>query len=378
MPPTAEPTPTRAAPAVSVPGEPDELTPAWLTTALAQGGRTPGAVVTDVTAVPVGEDTGFLGRLFRLDLSYDPGGAAGPTTLVAKLPTTDPGGRAVGMMLSVWPREARFYADIAPHLGPVVPTCHYNGADPAAGRWALLLEDGGDPTGVDQLAGATDDQAHAAIDTLAAVHRTWWDVPRPFDWLPGFDRPTFGGLQGAMVEALPAFAERYGDVVPPATLAGLVAFIDALPDWAAHQAAGPLTLAHADYRLDNLLFPPATPGRAVVLDWQTALWAPGAVDLSCFCASSLTIDDRRRLEADLISRYIAGLAADGGPTVALDVILDGYRSALWWWLAIFANNLTRIDTAPGRTRDLFEQVIVRTAAAVADHHPDGDIGPAIG
>ena len=324
----------------AVPARLEDLTVEWLAATL----RRP---VTLKGVERIGGATGFLGVMARLHL--DDG------AIVAKLPTPDPGGRAVGQMLSVWARESAFYAELAPLLGQIVPLCHYNGADPEADRWCLLLEDLGEST-ADQIQGATADEAHRAVSTLADVHHRFASR-RPVEWLPGFDRPGIGGLQGPMRQAIGPFTARYGDRVPARTLGWLAAFVDDLPGWAAQQGAGPLTLVHADYRLDNLML---TASRTAVIDWQTALWGPGPMDLASFLATSLTVEDRRRHEADLIAAYADGTGLTTGAVEA------GYRSCLCWWMAIFANNLSRIDPDAGRATELFDLTVTRTFAAADD------------
>jgi aminoglycoside phosphotransferase (APT) family kinase protein len=342
---------------VEVPAGLADLTADWLTAALAAGGRLPGPpVVEEVRHERIGESTGFLGRLARLHVRY--GAGSGPATLVAKLPTDDAGGRLVGRLLDVWNRESRFFAEVAPACGPQVPTCYYNGADAAAERWALLLEDRSPGQPADQLAGASPAQAEAAVDALADLQRRFRGRPPPFRWMPGFHRATFAALQGAMEAALPTFTSRYGERVPSRTLGWLTAFVDDLPTWAAEQGRAPLTLVHADYRLDNLTF--AADGRVTILDWQTTLWGPGPMDLASFVATSLTVDDRRRQEQALLARYARGVGADVGEVEAT------YRSCLLWWMAIFANNLSRIDPADERGVRLFEHMIDRTFTAADD------------
>lgn len=325
---------------IAVPSRLDDLTEEWLASALQRP-------VTLLRIERIGQNTGFLGVMARLHLSDG--------SLVAKLPTPDPGGRAVGKMLNVWARESAFYAELAARLGDNVPRCHYNGADPGAERWCLLLEDLGDST-ADQISGADADQAHRAIAALAGIHRNF-GPERPVGWLPGFDRPGFGGLQAAIEQSIGPFAARYGDRVPARTLGWLAAFVEDLPGWAERQAEGPLTLVHADYRLDNLVL---TDASAAVIDWQTALWGPGPMDLASFLATSLTVEDRRRYEGDLIAAYAAGT----GLTTA--AVQAGYRSCLRWWMAIFANNLSRIDPAAGRATELFDLTVIRTFTAADD------------
>jgi hypothetical protein len=345
---------------VTVPGGLEELTAAWVEAALNEGGQLPEPVaVTDLAMTRIGQDTGFLGHLARLTIGYD-GATNGPATVVAKLPTDDPGGRAVGGMLDVWQRESRFFAELARRCDPLVPRCWYNGADPEGRRWTLLLEDRSGGPGADQVRGASDDQAAASVETLARL-QTRFGVgfqPPPVGWLPSFGRPGFGALQGAMEAAIPVFVERYGDQVPARTLGWLAAFVEALPGWAAAQGDGPLTLVHADYRLDNLLF--GSDGSVTVLDWQTALWGPPAMDLASLLGTSLTVEDRRRTERGLLDLYTEQLAVDR------QVIEQQYRSCLLWWMAIYANNLSRIDPTDGRGRALFELMIDRAFQAADD------------
>jgi Phosphotransferase enzyme family len=371
-----------------VPAGLDELTVDWVRGALVEGGRLSGpAALRGVHVTRIGQATGFLGHLARLTLDYGddhpggavpagapgggalPAGAPGPRTLVAKLPTDDPGGRAVGGMLNVWQRESRFFAELAPRCGPLVPGCWYNGADPAADRWALLLEDRGGGPPADQVRGADGSQAEAAVRALARLQADFWGQQPAAAWMPSFGRAGFAPLQAAMSAALPTFVERHGHLVPARTLGWLAAFVDGLPAWAAEQGSGPLTLVHADYRLDNLLF--AADGAVTIVDWQTALWGPGPMDLASFLATSLTVEDRRRDEARLLDHYTAALE---GHATRADVEA-GYRTCLLWWMAIFANNLSRIDPADERGRALFEHMIDRTYRA-ADDWDAGDLLPA--
>ena len=83
----------------------------------------------------IAEGHGFMGQLARVTLhSSDP---EAPSSVIVKLPTSDPGGHAIGEMMRVWEREHCFYRDIAPQLNIRVPTAFVNIADPPC----LVLED---------------------------------------------------------------------------------------------------------------------------------------------------------------------------------------------------------------------------------------------
>ncbi|MEL7154972.1 MAG: phosphotransferase, partial [Actinomycetota bacterium] len=253
-----------------IPVDLERLTVDWWAATLSAAGveATPSAV--DVE--PLGPGAGFLGDVSRLRLRYGTGTATGPASLIAKQPPSDPSARAVGAMLRVWEREHAFYTEIAPaSLGAQVPMCVRSladaGADSGEGRWLLLLEDC-PSVPLDAGVGATREQAEAAVDALAAFHAHWWQSEQRYRWMPGFDGPGVGGLQGAWIGAIPVFLERYGHLLPAETDRWLSAFASRLPDWSERAGAEPLTIVHADYRLDNLRF---HDGRMTIIDWQTAL-----------------------------------------------------------------------------------------------------------
>ena len=57
----------------TIPRNPGDITPNWLTAALESGGVSGGATVSGYSAETIAEGTGFVNQLFRLRLDYDPG-----------------------------------------------------------------------------------------------------------------------------------------------------------------------------------------------------------------------------------------------------------------------------------------------------------------
>lgn len=330
-------------------------------TSLLRSGTDPGlatATVRAVRAEAIGASTGFLGRLRRLHLTYDPDGPVGPPTLIAKAPTLDRGGLQVGRMLNVWQRESRFFDELAPTCAARVPRCFANVADPDHDRWLLLLADAGDTTAASQATGATRTQADAAVTEIAALHRSL-EGRRPAEWLPGFDRGPFTMLEAAVCSAVEPFLDRFGHLLAPGGADLLRRFAPRLAAWAEDRRSEPLTLVHADYRLDNLIIDAAD--QVTIVDWQTALIGHGAMDVASLLATSLTVEDRRRWEDDLLARY----AEATGHTV--QHVRLGVRQHLLWWMALYANNLSRIDPADAAGIAMFEHTVQRTFSAAADH-----------
>ncbi|MBW8484123.1 phosphotransferase [Actinomadura parmotrematis] len=280
------------------------LTAEWLTGALAPA--LDGAAVTAVTAEPVG--TGQVSDSLRLRLDYDrPAGL--PATMVAKVPAADPSSRAAARAIRTYEIEAGFYAHLAAGLDASVPACHFSAYEPEADDYAVLLQDLAPATSGDQIAGVTADQAAAAIDEMAVLHAAGWDAPElaALPWLNRHDAEA-AAFTAAMVTGLyEGFKERYAARLEPEVM-GLIE--DFLPSIGGYLAVGdaPPTLAHGDFRADNLLFGGPRP---VVLDWQTCIYGPGPSDLAYFLGSSLPVRVRRDHEEALVRRYHAALAARG-------------------------------------------------------------------
>ena len=158
---------------LGIPTEPAELTPAWLTAALRQTGALRAASVTSVEPEMLSEGRGFTGRVLRLRLGYDAPEAGAPASLVAKLPTPDPGIRAALNHLGLYEREFRFYTEIAGSPDLPVPRPYYADMDREAGVSILLLEDLARARAGDNVAGCSDEDLCLAVSHLARFQAAW-------------------------------------------------------------------------------------------------------------------------------------------------------------------------------------------------------------
>ena len=127
---------------------PSPLTASALTAAMRGAGTIPpGADVTDLTLQPVG--TGQMADTFRVSVQYRPH-AAGPATLIAKLPAADEESASAARANGSYERECRFYTDVAPTLA--VPLPRFLGIVEIDGEpQGLLLEDLAQATQGDQV-----------------------------------------------------------------------------------------------------------------------------------------------------------------------------------------------------------------------------------
>lgn len=287
----------------------EHLTPEWLTAALAPS--LAGAQVVDVDTRVVG--TGQMGDSVRLSLTYDGAPDGAPASIVAKLPASDPTSRATASSLRNYEIEVSFYRELAPSLPVRAPGCHYAAHDADTHDFVLLLEDLAPAEQGDQLSGCSFDHAALAVDELVRLHAPRWDDPALAD-LPWLNRstPETAAFTAQLVAGLfDGFRTRYADRLDADVVAVAERLVAGLGDYLTADP-GPQTVAHGDYRLDNLLFGTDDGGPPVaVVDWQTVTLGAGVSDLSYFVGAGLLTEDRRVHEHELVRRYHDGMRAAG-------------------------------------------------------------------
>lgn len=297
----------------TIPGGIAELTPAWIEQALQAD--LPGCRVESIAVNRIGEGIGFLGELGRVRITYagePPAGA--PASVIVKLPTNVPEPRGMAAALGFYEREVGFYRDLARESDVRVPHCYYQSFDPATAGFALVLEDFPAASAGDQLASCSLEQAQLAVRELARLHAKWWESPRlsQYPWLPSRGHHFYQILQGAHLQALPVFEERWGSRFDPMVTRVARRLGEQFDSYIESLMDRPLTLAHQDYRLDNMLF--GTPGASdefVLLDWQLVQQSTGLTDLQYFISSNLRKEMRQRHTEDLVRLYHEGLGEGG-------------------------------------------------------------------
>ena len=341
----------------------------------------------DVTGLPVssidltviGQGEGFLGQLGRVAIAYGgdaPPGA--PASVIVKLPTQDPGGKQIGLMMGVWERESRFYTEIGPQMKVRIPRVFANLADSEAGAYALVMEDLAPMHPADQVTGATPDQARRVIDELAVIHGTWWDSPTlpQLPWMPGLDSPMTGAIKPMFDMGWAQFNERYAHRVAPRTLRWAEQFSERVPQLLERYLSEPNTLVHGDFRLDNMFFDAdgSATGSFALVDWQMAMRSPGGSDLVYFIVTNLAPETRRSMERELVERYQAGLTKQGvtGEYATVQRLWQGYIEGVLFYCVTFGGGLLTIDPANERGVKLFDELVMRTYIA-AEELAVGDI-----
>ena len=91
-----------------LPATPAELTPEMLNALLV--GTLDGGTIVSVEAHDIGEGTGIFGQIARLDLTVEGHAGGAPTSVVAKMACTQPANLEIALMLGLYDREIKMFA----------------------------------------------------------------------------------------------------------------------------------------------------------------------------------------------------------------------------------------------------------------------------
>lgn len=288
---------------------------AALTAMFRQAGRLAGdRSIGEVGIAPIG--TGQMADTVRCTFADPPPGI--PDSCVVKLPVGEGQTAVTARHAAVYDRELRFYRELRPEL-PALRCPEFYGTFDVDGEPAVALEDVRTGVQGDQISGATPLQARLAVDELAHFQARWWndtDFGRQ-DWLQRRAGVPIPERQTRYLAAWEKVRDDVVDELVPGAAEVIEAYGDACDAWS-QAYAGPMCLAHHDYRLDNMLYGPAGDDPAAsgddriwIVDWQTLGWGPPAWDLAYFTGSSMTVTDRREAERGLVARHAARLRAAG-------------------------------------------------------------------
>lgn len=348
---------TGAGRAVGVPRTVEEITAGWLAEVL-------GTDVGTITVEPVGLGIGLMGLLYRVRSDVD-----GVPPVIVKLATTEPGSRQVAEAFRFYEKEARFYTELASEVPVATPRVFAARWDPATGDVVLVLEDLSDARAIDQLTGATAEEAATLVSALGDLHAAWWESPRfgTLGWLPRLCDPPFPqGLAQSTAQAGPRFAELFGARLPR-RLTDLPERMPAAVGPLMEQLSeAPVTLNHGDWRLDNFFFRGGSP---VVIDWQICMKASGAYDLGYFMSQSLDPEVRRAHGEDLVDLYMERLTAAGVRFDPTGLRTQHRRAVLLTFVYPLVSG-GQAELVNDRATELVEIMVDRCVSAIVDLDAD--------
>ena len=351
---------------------PDELTPEWLTDRLREAGCIERARVVSITCEVIGEGVGFLGLIARVTPTYDVLEEGAPRTLVGKFPTPVESARQMAAMYGLYKCEVNFYRHLASEVAVRTPRCYFSAISDDATTFVLLLEDlGASGRMGDQVRGCSLDEARLAIQALARLHASWWDHPRlaKMDWLPlGADLGRIS-MQLAYPASWQTCLDQFGHLLSPTQRDALPTLNERVLRMIDEFADAPLTIMHADYRLDNMFFGSTEGGyEFAVIDWQITNRGWGLYDVAYFIGTNLEPELRRVEEMTLLREYYDTLTLERtrGGAYSWETCRADYVRSIGLLFANMIANASSLDTANERGVALFDMITGRVAIAAEE------------
>lgn len=357
---------------MEIPHSPADLSPAWLTEAL-QHGRVIGtdAVISEFEWSPLEMEGGLYGQIFRLKLAYDLSESDGPRTVIAKFSSDNPEMRQRPNTRAAYEREVCFYQEAAGENAIPVPTCYYADIDVESGWHIILLEDLAPARSGSKTRGCSQTEAKTAIQHIARFHARWWDNPKldNFAWLalaPAV--PGDAELTLFRERLWPEFLRKVGKQLPDEAME-IGGLLGKQRSRIAQRlfAENPVTMIHADYHLENMMFGTAGDDSFFVVDWQFVRRGRGIWDVAYFLSQNLTPEDRRAIEIDLLQDYLKILGEYGVKNYSLDDAMYDYRLSLLHRFGALVTTIAAMPFTEEQIRMHIDVLLPRTISAIFDH-----------
>ncbi len=351
-----------------VPAQVGDITVSWLNEALADNAEV--GTISAVEAEPIGVGVGILGEVARLKLTYEDG-QSGPASMIAKCQSAHAENVFVCQMMGFYVREISFYNELAGSLDIRVPSHYVADMEEGGVPFVLLVEEITDARSIDQIEGATRDDAMKVAETIAALQAPFWNNDRvhALEWLPPMNNDLYKAAEGLAVDNWDAFVENWGDKVDAEVLGWveqLTPKYGVMLDWWVD--ASPVTLAHTDCRAENYLFGGSAGDDVVtVLDFQLVTKHVGTYDIANFLGMSVTIENRRAWQDEVVKHYHDSLLANGVEGYDFEQCMRDYRYCLLqqaWGQVAVAN----LDPGNDRGRQLLNEFVTRAFAAAGDNN----------
>jgi thiamine kinase-like enzyme len=343
----------------------DELTKDWLQFALADvlGSEK----IESFSAEIIGIGEGFMGQLARVSLGYADGPTDAPKSVIAKFASTRPETREMARDQNLYKREIGFYRDIGQDVGVPVPACYYSELIEESNFFVMILEDLAPGIPSDQVMGTDRETSREVIEQFAKLHAKWWnsDKLEDYDWAKWLIQET--PIEAALVlfEESMKQAEATGKFDAYPEMKRLMPFLpplfklDPAPPF-------PFTLTHGDLRSDNIIRPSALGGRFAVIDWQLTGIGDPASDITRWLVQSISIEDRKETEKELLKLYHDRLVEYGVKHYSYRKFINDYKTNLIVVLLMFSMSMDAVDQSSDRAKALFHQFYSRLDSALVD------------
>ncbi len=339
------------------------LDPEWLSAALGQ--RFPGIKVSAVEPGPV---VSRVSTNARFRVTYEGSVPPGlPADLCVKGYFADLSETAATSRTAGVP-EVLFYRHLAEASGVRTLECFWAGVDPVSQHGVVITGDvaAQGATFLDALSPYTADQVAESLEQYAILHGKTWGSSLDEPWLGPRVRQTMQAR--GLPEIRGNFEGPIGVGVPETVrdAARLLQAVHGLADLLDGEGAAPRCLLHGDAHVGNLFLNAS--GLPCLVDWQLVQGGPWYLDVGYHLGCTLSPEERRRNERDLLAHYLDRLRAEGAEAPSWDDARRGIARGLVYGFFLWAITL---KVAPPITTAMLE----RLGTAVAEHEAFDTVVP---
>ena len=346
------------------------LTADWMQQALAAGGARDLPAITAIEVEDIGDGTGALSEILRCRIRYRDERSGAPESVVVKLSSANKSSLRIARMFGMYKREYNCFRQLAPHLPVRMPALLYGDWEEAGHRFVLVLEDLRDMEVMDQVSGATAARARRAVRGAAELHGQFWnrlERPPAANFLASVRRPRRWGTQLFYLICLAPCLWRYGSLFSDSMRRLAEAYGPRVAAHVKELDAGPQTLTHGDFRLENMFFGSDGSDAFTVIDWQvTGMVANGLYDVAYFMVTSVPSEVRRDIERDALREYHDIVCRLGAKNFPWADCWNLYRRSVLNMLVPCVCACGGLDMTNPRMRELGRKFVQRTLAALED------------
>jgi len=329
-----------------------EIDAAWLASALAT--KWPGVTVRSFEVL-----NNIVGTTTVVRLRVDTDNPAVPPTMCLKGGFNENSRLNINALI----REARLYQWALTQENLRMPECYYAAIDLDNGQGIVLIEDliADEVHFFDPAVGLTVEDVRSGLEFFSDLHSRLWNKP-PLDTgdAPG------GSLRKDNIGRRLFSEESWADAMSRSRASGLTGKLrdrDIVWDavrraYKANYLSGDACLLHGDPHPGNSYRRKS--GQVGYYDWQRSMHGPWVHDVAYLMAASLSTEDRRAHERDLLNFYLEGLRSNGVDAPTFDQAFEKYR------LEVIQPIMWVVTPTGTQSEAAIELVSGRVAAAVSD------------
>jgi len=329
-----------------------EIDAAWLTSALSI--KWPGVTVRSFEVL-----TNIVGTTTVVRLRVDTDNPAVPPTMCLKGGFNENSRLNINALI----REARLYQWALTQENLRMPECYYAAIDLDNGQGIVLIEDliADNVHFFDPAVGLTVEDVRSGLEFFSDLHSRLWNKP-PLDTGESHG----GSLRKDNIGRRLFSEESWADAMSRSRASGLNGKLrdrDTVWDavrraYKANYLSGDTCLLHGDPHPGNSYR--RTTGQVGYYDWQRSMHGPWVHDVAYLMAASLSLEDRRAHERDLLNFYLERLRSNGVDAPSFDQAFEKYR------LEVIQPLMWVVTPTGTQSEAAIELVSGRIAAAVTD------------